>query len=61
MESENEKKVELRLEAIYPEGPAWNDQARQELREKGTWSRMLGGGAVTSSKDPSEWVHPHLK
>ena len=39
----------------------WRDDAHQEWREKGRWSRMLGGGFVTSSKDPDEWEHPHLK
>ena len=53
--------VEIRLEGIYSAGPAWHAEARQELRAKGRWSRMVGGGAVTSSKDPSEWEHPYLK
>lgn len=52
--------LEVTIEMI-PEGPAWHCEARKALREKGTWSRFLGGGAVTSSKDPSEWEHPHLK
>ena len=39
----------------------WRDDAHREWREKGSWSRMLGGGFVTSSKDPDDWEHPHLK
>lgn len=54
------KNVEITVE-IIADGPPWHAQARKELRANGSWSRMLGGGFVTSSKDPSEWEHPYLK
>ena len=61
MNSDDDKSLQLQIVEVRPEGPKWHQEARQQLRETGRWSRMVGGGAVTSSKDPSEYVHPHLK
>lgn len=39
----------------------WREEKRKELRERGRWSGWVGGCRVTSSKDPDDWEHPHLK
>jgi len=57
---EDNKQVSIEV-TIHPVHGDWRDEATKEWRENGRWSRMVGGGFVTSSKDPDDWEHPHLK
>ena len=63
MDSEPNQDKNLRISGIEvrPSRKDWRSEAYDEWREKGRWSRMLGGGFVSSSKDPYDWEHPYLK